>query len=156
MPDPRGDWAELSGRLTPEGHALPIRVYFEDTDFSGAAYHVSYLRWCERGRSDFLRLLGIAHRDLAAGAVAGTPCAFAIRRIEADYLAPVRIDDILEVQTSLAHLTKASITLEQAITRDRHSIFRLKAQCVLLDLSGRLLRLPTDLLTKLANAAKTP
>lgn len=58
-------WTELSGRLSEAGHALAVRVYFEDTDFSGVVYHTSYLRWCERGRTDFLRLLGIKHSELA-------------------------------------------------------------------------------------------
>ena len=53
-------WHDLSGHLSGAGHVLAVRVYFEDTDFSGLVYHTSYLRWCERGRSDYLRLLGIS------------------------------------------------------------------------------------------------
>jgi acyl-CoA thioester hydrolase len=69
-------WPDLAGRLIEldgaKAHVLPIRVYFEDTDFSGLVYHASYVRWCERGRSDFLRLLGSEHRTLIEGApVAG-------------------------------------------------------------------------------------
>ena len=58
-------WDSLSGRLSGAGHVLAVRVYFEDTDFSGLVYHTSYLRWCERGRSDYMRLLGISHNELA-------------------------------------------------------------------------------------------
>jgi len=61
-------WGGLSGRLSGAGHVLAVRVYFEDTDFSGLVYHTSYLRWCERGRSDYLRLLGVRHEQLVAGA----------------------------------------------------------------------------------------
>ncbi len=136
-------WGGLSGRLSEAGHVLPVRVYFEDTDFSGLVYHTSYLRWCERGRSDYLRLLGIRHAELAAGAFAGEPCAFAVRRIAADYLKPARIDEILEVQTATGAVTKASLVLKQEIARDGIPIFRLEAQCVLLSMSGRLLRLPS-------------
>jgi acyl-CoA thioester hydrolase len=131
---------------------LPVRVYFEDTDFSGAAYHASYLRWCERGRSDYLRLLGIAHRALAEGTVTGVPCAFAVRRIEAEFLRPVHIDEILEVNTAAGEITKASITLHQSITRDDRTIFLLKAQCVLVSLSGKLLRFPAHLFEQMPKA----
>ena len=65
------DWPDLSGRLAGDGatrrHVLPVRIYFEDTDFSGLVYHASYVRFCERGRSDFLRLLGNDHRALIDG-----------------------------------------------------------------------------------------
>jgi acyl-CoA thioester hydrolase len=132
----------ISGRLRSDGHALAVRVYFEDTDFSGLVYHTSYLRWCERGRSDYLRLLGITHNELARGALTGEPCAFALRRIGAEYLKPARIDEILEVHTGAGEVTKASLVLRQTIARDGVPIFRLEAQCVLLSMSGKLLRLP--------------
>ena len=71
MSDTDKKWPDLAGRLdvTAEGrsHVLPVRVYFEDTDFSGLVYHASYVRWCERGRSDFLRLLGNNHHALMQG-----------------------------------------------------------------------------------------
>jgi acyl-CoA thioester hydrolase len=138
-------WADLSGRLSRGVHTLAVRVYFEDTDFSGIVYHTSYLRWCERGRTDFLRLAGVHHSTLAAGAFSGEPCAFAVRRINADFLKPARIDDILEVHTSAGEITKASIVLQQEIARQGKPIFRLEAQCVLLSASGRPLRLPAEL-----------
>ncbi len=140
------NWADLSGRLSRSGHVLPIRVYFEDTDFSGVVYHTSYMRWCERGRSDYLRLLGIKHNALQEGAFAGEPCVFALRRLNAEFLKSARIDDVLEVHTSLAELTKASIVLRQTIEREGKPIFRLDVQCVLLSMSGRLLRLPAPML----------
>ncbi|MGO9866106.1 MAG: YbgC/FadM family acyl-CoA thioesterase [Rhodomicrobium sp.] len=143
------------GRLSEAGHTLAVRVYFEDTDFSGLVYHTSYLRWCERGRSDFLRLLGIKHSELAGGAFAGEPCAFAVRRITAEFLKPARIDEILEVHTSAGEVTKASIVLNQWITREGQAIFRLQAQCVLIAASGRLLRLPAAL-TKLLSKGSEP
>jgi acyl-CoA thioester hydrolase len=138
-------WADLSGRLSGAGHILPVRVYFEDTDFSGLVYHTSYLRWCERGRSDYLRLLGIKHNELAAGAFAGEPCAFAVRRINAEFLKPARIDEVIEVHTAAGEVTKASIVLKQAILREGQPIFRLEAQCVLISMAGRLLRIPPAL-----------
>ena len=75
-------WPDLAGRLVedPAGrrHVLPVRVYFEDTDFSGLVYHGSYVRWCERGRSDFLRLLGGDHRRLIDGSGSSEPAAFVV------------------------------------------------------------------------------
>jgi acyl-CoA thioester hydrolase len=147
-------WPDLSGHFSGSHHILPVRVYFEDTDFSGVVYHTSYLRWCERGRSDYLRLAGISHASLSDGAISGEPSAFAVRRIKADFLKPARIDDILEVVTQCAEITKASITLSQTIMRDRKSIFSLEAQCVLIGAGGKLLRLPQNLLLLLSAAAK--
>ncbi len=151
----KAPWADLSGRLSESGHRLAVRVYFEDTDFSGLVYHTAYLRWCERGRTDYLRLLGIKHSELAGGAFAGEPCAFAVRRINADFLRPARIDEILEVHTSAGEVTKASIILKQEITREGQTIFRLEAQCVLIGASGRLLRLPAAL-TSLLSKGREP
>jgi acyl-CoA thioester hydrolase len=143
------NWADLSGRLSESGHILPIRVYFEDTDFSGFVYHTSYLRWCERARSDYLRLLGISHNALQDGAFVGEPCFFALRRLHAEFLKAARIDDVLEVHTFPAELTKASIVLRQTIERDGQPVFRVEVQCVLLSMSGRLLRLPAPMLSVL-------
>lgn len=149
MTEAAASWLGLSGRLLDRGHALGVRVYFEDTDFSGFVYHTSYMRWCERGRSDYLRLLGIHHHKLAEGAFVGEPCAFVVRRLTADFLKSARIDDELEVQTAPGDVTKASITLRQSILRDGQPIFRLEAQCVLVSLAGRLLRLPAPLVALL-------
>jgi acyl-CoA thioester hydrolase len=143
-------WPDLSGRLVEWGHVLPIRVYFEDTDFSGFVYHTAYMRWCERGRSDYLRLLGVHHNALAEGAFAGEPCAFAVRRLAAEYLKSARIDETLEVHTAPADCAKASVTLRQTVLREGQPIFRLEAQCVLVSLGGRLLRLPPPLLALLS------
>ncbi len=152
MSEPAGaaQWPDLSGRLLETGHVLPIRVYFEDTDFSGFVYHTAYMRWCERGRSDYLRLLGVHHNALAVGAFAGEPCVFVLRRLNAEYLRPARIDEALEVHTAPGDCAKASITLRQTILRAGQPVFRLEAQCVLVSLSGRLLRLPAALLALLA------
>ena len=143
-------WEGISGRLREGRHTLAVRVYFEDTDFSGVVYHTSYMRWCERGRSDYLRLLGIKHNELARGALAGEPCAFAVRRINAEYLKPARIDELLEVHTSAGEVAKASLVLKQSILRNGVPIFRLEAQCVLLSMGGKLLRLPPAITTLFA------
>jgi acyl-CoA thioester hydrolase len=134
-----------------------VRVYFEDTDFSGFVYHTSYLRWCERGRTEFLRHLGISHSRLLAGETDGSvPCAFAVRRMNIDFLKPARIDDIIEVVTTARDAGKASITLAQEIRRGDAVLFRLDAQCVLVSLDGRLLRLPASIRSAMAALPQEP
>jgi acyl-CoA thioester hydrolase len=101
QPDPAHAWPDLAGRLIRDDagvrHVLPVRVYFEDTDFSGLVYHGSYVRWCERGRSDFLRLLGNSHRELDAGAEAREPAAFVVRRMRLEFLKPAHFDEVLNI-----------------------------------------------------------
>ena len=84
----------IAGRLTDGGHELRQRVYFEDTDFSGRVYHARYLQFLERGRSDYLRLLGIHHRELAEDGLS-----FAVSRMEIDFRRPATIDDLLTIGT---------------------------------------------------------
>jgi acyl-CoA thioester hydrolase len=139
-----GPWPDLAGRLEPGQHRLPVRVYFEDTDFSGIVYHGSYLRWCERGRSDYLRLLGISHRDLAAGTAAeGTEAAaFVVRRLTLDFLKPARIDDLLEVVTRPLAITTATLTLEQTVSLSDTRLCRAEVLLALVSGAGRPIRLP--------------
>ena len=102
MTNASGNWPDIAGRSTTEGHVLPIRIYYEDTDFSGRVYHASFLRFCERGRSELLRSAGLSHSGLIEDTNDGGGIFFAVRRIVADYLAPAGIDDLLEVRSSFA------------------------------------------------------
>lgn len=150
------NWPDLSGRIVAdEGgrrHVLPIRVYFEDTDFSGLVYHASYLRWCERGRSDFLRLVGNDHQALIAGATGRDPAAFVVHRMNLEYLKPARIDDILEVTTRVREIGAASLTLAQAITRDGVTLFEAEVMVVLVSLSGKPMRISQAIRSALGTA----
>lgn len=141
------DWPDLSGRIveddTGRRHVLPVRVYFEDTDFGQVVYHASYVRWCERGRSDYLRLLGTDARKMIDGSNSHEPAAFVVRRMNMDYLRPGRMDDVLEVQTRLKELGGASVTLDQAVTRDGVRLFEATVTLVLVSVSGKPLRLST-------------
>lgn len=137
------DWPHLAGRLEPGRHVLPVRVYYEDTDFSGLVYHASYLRFMERGRSDMIRLMGVHHSALAAGV--GPRLAFVVRRIEIDFLRPARIDDVLEVVTEPAERTAAAFTLAQTVTREGERLARAQVQIVLVDERGRPQRLASAL-----------
>jgi acyl-CoA thioester hydrolase len=147
------DWPDLAGRLTEDGHVLPVRVYFEDTDFSGVVYHASYLRFLERGRSDFLRLAGIGHGALDDGG-AGEPLAFAVRHMELDFLKPARIDDVLEISTRMADISGARIVLDQAATLNGATLVEAKVTVALVNRAGRARRLPGDMRRRLVATRK--
>ena len=129
-------WPDLAGRIEGETHVLPVRVYFEDTDFAGVVYHANFLKFCERGRSDFIRLLGINHQDLAEPA-AGEPSVFVVRRIEIDFLKPGRLDDVLEVVTSCAEIGGASLVLAQEVCRGKDVLARARVTVVLVSSLGK-------------------
>jgi acyl-CoA thioester hydrolase len=131
---------DLAGRMTPDGHQLLQRVYFEDTDFSGRVYHARYLHFMERGRSDYLRLLGVHHRELA-----GNGLAFAVSRMEIEFLRPASIDDILRITTSPQAASGARIRLLQELARERDVLVRARVTVVLVQSSGRPARLPPAL-----------
>ena len=139
------DWPDLSGRLERDQdgshHVLPVRVYFEDTDFSGIVYHASYLRWCERGRSDFLRLLGNDHDELLRGDGERHPAAFVVRRMALEFLKPARIDDVLLVETRVHEIGAATLSLDQRVSRDGVALFEARVLVVLVSLAGKPQRL---------------
>jgi acyl-CoA thioester hydrolase len=148
-PDPGSQWPDLAGRLVRDAggrrHVLPVRVYFEDTDFSGLVYHATYLRWCERGRSDFLRLMGNDHQALLAGGAGREPAAFVVRRMRLEYLKPARIDEVLEVTTRAKELTAATLILDQRVSRSGVDLFTAEVMVVLISASGKPLRLTAAL-----------
>lgn len=127
----------LAGELTEGGHRLLQRVYFEDTDFSGLVYHARYLHFLERGRSDFLRLLGIHHRDLAEDGMT-----FAVRRMTLEFVRPARIDDVLTISTRPEHVGGARLVLHQRIERDATVLVTAEVTVALIDGSARAARLP--------------
>jgi acyl-CoA thioester hydrolase len=150
-------WPDLAGRLIEHAsgrrHVLPVRVYFEDTDFSGLVYHGSYVRWCERGRSDFLRLLGGDHRRLIDGSGGTEPAAFVVRRMSFDFLKPARIDEVLEVETRVKEIGAASLTLAQTVRRDETPVAEAEVTVVLISVSGKPLRISKALREAFARSA---
>ena len=139
-----GEQPAIAGRILDGRHVLPVRVYYEDTDFSGIVYHANYLKFCERGRSDLLRLLGIAHRELDRSGLA-----FAVRRMTCDFLKPARIDDLLEVVTRVIELGGARLELAQSVQRGDAMLFTAEITLALIDASGRPRRLPEALAVSL-------
>ena len=112
------DTTLLDGRIADGRHRMAVRVYYEDTDFTGIVYHANYLRFMERGRTNYLRLLGADQHALFAEAQAEAPgFAFVVRAMQIDYLRPARMDDVLEVVTSPLEVKGASITLAQEVRR---------------------------------------
>jgi acyl-CoA thioester hydrolase len=104
-------------------HVMPVRVYYEDTDFSGIVYHANYLRFMERGRTNHLRLLGAGHRVLFETAQREAPgFAFVVRSMSIEFLKPARMDDVLEVVTAPEQVKGASITLHQRVLRGNDAL----------------------------------
>jgi acyl-CoA thioester hydrolase len=108
----------LDGLISDGRHTMQVRVFFEDTDFSKVVYHASYLRFMERGRSNYLRLLGADHRALFEETESEAPgFAFVVRSLTIDYFKPAFIDDVLDVITIPREVRGASITLLQECRR---------------------------------------
>ena len=138
-------WPDLSGRIisdtTGPRHVLPVRVYFEDTDAGGIVYHAAYIRFCERGRTDFLRLLGTDARRMIDGSDNKEPAAFVVRRMSCDFYRPGRMDDLLQVETRVTSVGGASVGLLQTITTAGKRLFEANVTVVLVSMSGKPLRL---------------
>jgi acyl-CoA thioester hydrolase len=159
MSDTEKAWPDLAGRIVDDDsgrrHVLPVRVYFEDTDAGGIAYHASYIRWCERGRTDFLRLLGTDSRRLIDGSASVEPAAFVVRRMNCDFLRPSRMDDVLIVETRVKELGGASVTLLQTVLNGERRIFEAEVTVVLVAVSGKPLRLSTAVRSAFGGADAT-
>src|SRR3954449_1366020 len=97
----------LDGAIRDRLHHMQVRVYYEDTDLSGVVYHANYLRFMERGRSEFFRSVGIAR---LAQLEAPEPTAWTLRKVELEYVRPARLDDLIEVHTRATSLTGARMT----------------------------------------------
>ena len=122
---------------------IDIRVYFEDTDFTGVVYHANYLRFFERGRSDGLRQAGLDHRQLLT---IEPPIAFTVRSLHIDYFAPARIDDLLRVETVLTQARGERMIFRQFIYRDVTLLAKASVEVASMDLSGKPRRLPAIVL----------
>ncbi len=134
-------WPDLAGRLQGDAHVLPLRVYYEDTDFSGLVYHASYIRWCERGRTDFVRLVGLHQKELFDGGDGREKCFFVVRHMDIDFLKPAMMDDVLEVVTKVAEQKSAYLKIAQEIRREETVLFKALVTIVLINEKGRPVRL---------------
>jgi acyl-CoA thioester hydrolase len=121
-------------------HRFQIRVYYEDTDFSGAVYHANYLKFCERARTEALRELGIHHHKLET--------VFMVRRMECDFRAPAKIDDLLDIETTFVECQGARAEAVQRVIRGDEVLFVAKVTAAHVDAKGR----PTRFSPEMANA----
>ena len=129
-------------------HCMMIRVYYEDTDFSGVVYHASYLRFLERGRTEILRDLGVHQAELHGAGGAGA-MSFVVRRMAIDWIKPARMDDLLQVETTIAEVGGASMALKQRILRDETVLLAAEVQVALVA-NGKPARMTADLKSRLS------
>lgn len=141
----------LSGTLTQNGHVLTQRVYYEDTDFSGVVYHARYLHFLERGRTDFLRCLGIEQGKMAGGEVS---LVFVVHRMEIDFKSPARMDDILAIRTVTEKAAGAKLILQQEIRRDQALLIAARVVVAVINANGRPQRLPAAITEKFTHPTR--
>ncbi len=140
----------LDGEIRGGKHHQPIRVYYEDTDFSGIVYHASYLRFMERGRTNYLRLIGADHRALFEQAAAEAPgFAFVVRHMSIDFRKPAHMDDVLDVVTTPEEVKGASVMLNQKVMRGEELIVAARVQVAFVS-SGRAKPIPKALRVAMA------
>jgi acyl-CoA thioester hydrolase len=131
----------IGGAFADGVHRMPVRVYYEDTDFSGVVYHASYLRFMERGRTELLRALAVDQSDLHQDAAG---LAFAVRRMTLDFRRPARMDDLLEVVTRPHEMRGASMTLVQEVRRGDEVLVEAQVTVAAVR-EGRAVRIPDTL-----------
>nr|WP_291705435.1 tol-pal system-associated acyl-CoA thioesterase [Bradyrhizobium sp.] len=135
----------LDGEIRDGRHHMQIRVYYEDTDFSGIVYHASYLRFMERGRTNHLRLMGAEQHTLFEQAHDETPgFAFVVRSMQIDFLKPARMDDVLNIVTWPVAVKGASITLAQEVRRDHQLLVKAEVRVAFIS-EGRAQPIPKSL-----------
>jgi acyl-CoA thioester hydrolase len=137
----------LDGEIRERRHVMAVRVYYEDTDFSGIVYHANYLRFMERGRTNFLRLLGADQRGLFEETEKEAPgFAFVVRSMTLDFLAPARMDDVLTIITTPAEVKGASVTLAQTVARGDDILVEAQVRVAFIS-GGKAQRIPRALRT---------
>ena len=127
-------------------HFISIRVYYEDTDFTGLVYHANYLRFFERGRSDFLRDAGVSHQDLLAREV---PAAFTLTNVEVDYKRAAKVDDLLTIRTRSMGVKGVRMYFNQTCFRGDDVIAEGRITAVMIHTDGRPMRPAKDIISKL-------
>ena len=145
------DFQPTQGAFDGKDHLLPVRIYYEDTDFSGFVYHASHLKFFERGRTDFLRVIGVSHSALLTENLG-----LVVRRMEIDWRRPAVIDDALVVRTRALTAKGARMTLLQRLERSDGLIAEAHVQVALIALSGKPAKLTPELAAKLEPWLQSP
>ena len=134
-------------------HVLPVRVYYEDTDAAGVVYYANYLRYLERGRTDWLRALGMEHTAL----LRARGLAFVVRSLSAEYLKPARLDDQLQVLTWADSVGRAQMVFAQRVEREGELLLDARVKAACFDpATGKPTGLPADLLQTLRTSMENP
>ena len=133
--------APARGVINGGAHRYPLRVYYEDTDAGGIVYYANYLKFAERARTEMMHLLEAGYAE----SVTSGKIAFAVRRCEVDYLAPARLDDVLEVRTTISQTRGASMNSHQTVYRGDEELVRLEVELVCLNRDSCPARIPNDL-----------
>jgi acyl-CoA thioester hydrolase len=142
--------SSLDGEIRGGRHVMEVRVYYEDTDFSGVVYHANYLRFMERGRTNYLRLIGADHRALFSQAEQEVPgFAFVVRAMTIDFLKPAYMDDVLAVMTVPEEVKGASIKLCQQVRRGEDLLLQARVRVAFVS-GGRARPIPKPLRTAMA------
>jgi len=128
-------------------HKHEYRVYYEDTDAGGIMYHAQYISWCERGRAEYLREVGLN----SSAIVAEEKVMFVVRHLEADYFKPARLDDLLRVESSVKEMRNSSFLMNQSIFCQDSMLFSMTVTIVCVDMSGRPVRIPERIRKILGN-----
>ena len=121
-------------------HKFPVRVYYEDTDLAGIVYYANYLKFIERGRSEWIREIGVNQIAMKAIGIV-----FAVRRVEADYFKPAHYDDMLTIETSVEKVTAARLVVRQCVVRGTDLLFEALVTIVAIDRGGKPVRLPANI-----------
>lgn len=127
-------------------HRCEFKVYYEDTDAGGIMYHGQYIAWCERARIEFIAALG-----LSCSGLAGDGILMVVRHLEADYLKPALLEQVLGVQTTIKELKNSSFTMKQSIFCQDSMLFSMTVTLVCVDPSGRPMRVPEIIREKFAH-----
>lgn len=146
------DDVPMTGRLIGREHRFPVRVYFEDTDFSGVVYHANYLRFMERARSDMLRVAGIDQRT----AFAGGEGVYAVADLTIRYLRPARFDDALVVISTVEQLRAAACIIQQRVMRGDECLAEAQVTAAFITPDGRPRRQPREWMDAFQRLLPTP
>ena len=137
---------DLSGEIREKTHFFEVRVYYEDTDFTGIVYHANYLKFAERGRTNFLRLLGINHSELINSL---DPKYFVVYKMNSQFLGTSTIDDMLQVRSIFRGIDGVRLKIDQGIFKDEKKVFSANIEFALLDNNAKPKRFPEDIKSKI-------
>jgi acyl-CoA thioester hydrolase len=140
--------SDISGIIKQKTHFFQIRVFYEDTDFTGIVYHANYLKFAERGRTNFLRLLGVNHSELINS---DEPKYFVVYKMNSKFMGTSTIDDILEVRSNFKGIEGVRLKIDQDIYKEEKKVFSANIEFALLDKNAKPIKFPNDMKLKIKN-----